>query len=168
MTVQTGADDGRATAPVQAGDFRIDPETGEVLNGSAGHGEDQVAELTRICVEAQRAMREQEQVYNAARAALQRILEETGRQSVQTAYGAPTLRSQLRRSGRPERVLDAVRRFELSRDQEQLIWQTATALDAKELEALAEAGALPGDAVAEIVELKTVSYVQLVPARAAR
>jgi hypothetical protein len=165
MTAERGAHGGRDLAPVQAGGFSIDPETGEVLGGGSARGEDQVTELTRICVEAQRAMREHEQVYNAARAALQRILEESGRQSVRTAYGSPTIRSQLRRSGRPDRVPEAVRRFELSRDQEQLIWQTATALDAKELEALAEAGVLPADAVAEIVELKTVSFVQLVPAR---
>jgi hypothetical protein len=165
MTVETDASGGRAAVPVQAGDFSIDPETGEVLNGSTVYAEDQVAELTRICVEAQRTMREHEQVYNAARAALQRILEETGRRSVQTAYGSPTIRSQLRRSGRPDRVLDAVRRYELSRDQEQVIWQTATGLDAKELDALAEAGVLPADAVADIVETKAVSYVQLVPLR---
>jgi hypothetical protein len=162
MTIEAGARDGRVAAPIQAGEFRIDPETGEVLNGNPARDEDQVTELTRLCVEAQRAMREHEQVYNAARVALQRILEASGRQSVHTAYGSPTIRSQLRRSGRPDRVLDAVRRYELSRDQEQLIWQTATALDAKELEALAEAGALPADAVAEIVELKSVGYVQLV------
>ena len=160
MTVDTGAHGARTAAPVQAGGFSIDPETGEVLNGD-GSGEDQVTELTRICVEAQRAMREHEQVYNAARAALQRILEESGHQSVQTAHGSPTIRSQLRRSGRPDRVLDAVRRYELSRDQEQIIWQTATALDAKELAALAEAGVLPAEAVAEIVELKSVTYLQV-------
>jgi hypothetical protein len=155
---------GRA-APVRVGGLTIDAETGEVLSTSDAAEEDQVAELTRMCAEAQRAMREQETVYNAARAALQRILTESGRQSVTTAYGTPTIRRQTRRSGRPDRVLDAVCRYELSRDQEQVIWQTATGLDAKELDALVEAGVLPADAVADIVETKAVAYVQLVSAR---
>jgi hypothetical protein len=148
------------------GGLTIDPETGEVLSSSHGAEEDQVAELTRMCAEAQRAMKEQETVYNAARAALLRILTESDRQSVTTAYGTPTIRRQTRRSGRPDRVLDAVRRYELSRDQEQVIWQTATTLDAKELDALVEAGVLPADAVADIVETRAVSFVQLVPPRA--
>ena len=77
---------------------------------------------------------------------------------------APSIGAQTSRIGRPERVLDAVRRYSLSRDQEQLIWQTATALSAKDLEALAEAGVLPTDAVAEIVDVKPVSLDQTAPA----
>ena len=150
---------------VAAGELTIDPETGEVLGGATLAPEEQLAELARICAEAQRAMKEHEAVYNAARAALERLLTEAGRQSAPTPYGTPTLRNQQRRSGRPDRVIDAVRRFELSREQENLIWMTATALDPKELDALAQAGALPADAVAEIVETKTVSFLQLVPLR---
>ena len=77
----------------------------------------------------------------------------------------PSTGAETTRIGRPERVLDAVRRYSLSRDQEQIIWQTATALDAKELEALAEVGVLPAEAVAEIVELKPVKLDQMAPAR---
>jgi len=147
----------------QAGELSIDPETGEVIGWSAAAGEDQLTALARICAEAQAAMKEQEAVYNAARAALQRLLEESGRRAAPTPYGTPTLRTQTRRSARPDRVLDAVRRFELSREQEQLIWQTATALDAKELDALTQAGALPADAVEALVETKQVAFLQLVP-----
>jgi hypothetical protein len=150
---------------VQVGDLTIDPETGELLGTPTTADEDQVTYLTRMCAAAQRAIKEQEAVYNATRAALLRILAESGRPSVKTAHGTPTLRQQTRRSGRPDRVLDAVRRYELSRDQEQVIWQTATGLDAKELDALAEAGVLPADAVADIVETKAVSFVQLLAAR---
>lgn len=148
--------------------FSIDPATGEVLGGSAGSGDDQITELTRVCAEAQRVMKDQEAIYNAARAALERLLTESGRQSVTTAYGTPSLRRQIRRQGRPERVSDAVRRFELSQAQENLIWTCATALDAKQLDALAEAGALPADAIAEIVEAKTVAFLQVVPVRPPR
>ena len=55
-----------------------------------------------------------------------------------------------------------MRRYELSREQEQLIWMCATRLDAKELDALAEAGVLPVEAVAALIEAKTSSFVQVV------
>ena len=163
MTTESAA--AQPAAAVRVGELTIDPETGEVVGGSAGPGDEQIAYLARICAEAQQAMREQEATYNAARAALQRLLVESGRRSVITAHGTPTLRDQTRRSARPDRVVETVRRHELSREQEQLIWMTATALDAKELDALAEAGALPADAVADLIETKQISFLQLVPTR---
>lgn len=148
---------------VEAGDVSIDPATGEVVEWSGGAAEDEVTRLTRICAGAQRAIKEHESVYNAARAALERLLIDTGRRSVQTAYGTPSLRNQTRRTGRPERVLETARRYELSPQQESLIWTCATTLDAKQLDALVDAGALPADAVAEIVESKQVRFVQVIP-----
>jgi hypothetical protein len=161
MTTQDAA----APAPVQVGDLAIDPATGEVIGGAPGTSEEQLLYLTRIAAEAQRAAKEHEAVYNAARAALERLLRDAGRDAAPTPYGTPTLRNQVRRSGRPDRVIEAVRAYELSRDQEQLIWTCATALDAKELAALVEAGLLPREAVDDIVEVKTVSFLQLLAPR---
>jgi hypothetical protein len=143
----------------------IDPETGEVVGWSAAFASDEAEALTRICAEAQAVIKEQERTYNAARAALERLLVERGERSITTRYGTPSLRSQNRRSGRPERVVDTVRRFELSRDQEQLIWMCASALDAKELEGLVQAGLLPAEAVEDLIEVKTTTFVQVTAPR---
>jgi len=150
------------SALVQAGDLQIDPETGEVSGWSAATDTEQFAYLTRICAEAQAVIKAQEAIYNAARAALERLLLERGEQSVKTPYGTPSLRTRTVRDGRPDRVVEVVRRYELSREQEQLIWMCATRLDAKELDALAEAGVLPAEAVASLIEAKTSSFVQVV------
>jgi hypothetical protein len=151
--------------PPPATEVTIDPETGEVVGWSAAFAADEVEALTRICAEAQAVIKEQQRVYDAARTALERLLAERGERSVTTRFGTPSLRTQQRRSGRPERVVDTVRRYELSRDQEQLIWMCASALDARQLDELAQAGLLPGDAVADLIEAKTVSYVQVTPLR---
>lgn len=144
-------------------DVSIDPETGEVIGWSAAFAADEVEALTRICSEAQAVIKEQQRVHDAARAALERLLTERGQRSVTTRFGTPSLRVQNRRSGRPERVTETVRRYELSRDQEQLIWMCASALDAKELGDLAQAGLLPAEAVEDLVEVKTVSFLQVMP-----
>jgi hypothetical protein len=165
MTPSASTSAAPSSAPVHAHDLAIDPDTGELIGGTPSVGEDQLVFLTRIAAEAQRAIKEHEAVYNAARAALERLLVEAGREAATTPYGTPTLRRQVRRSGRPDRVIEAVRTYELSRDQEQLIWTCATALDAKELAALVEAGLLPREAVEDIVEVKTVSFLQVVAPR---
>lgn len=150
---------------VQAGEVAIDPETGEVVGWSAAVGTDEVEYLTRVCAEAKGVIDEQQRVYDAARKALEQMLLDRGAQSIRTPYGTPTLSTQNRRAGRPERVTEIVRRYELSRDQEQLVWMCATALDAKELDNLAQAGLLPAEAVEELIEVKTSSFLRIAPAR---
>jgi hypothetical protein len=147
---------------VQAGEVAIDPETGEVVGWSAAVGTDEVEYLARLCAEAKGVIDEQQRVYDAARKALEQILLDRGEQSIKTAYGTPSLSTQNRRTGRPERVAEIVRQFELSRDQEQLIWMCATALDAKELDDLAQARLLPREAVEELIEVKTISSLRFV------
>ena len=49
--------DDRGAAPVPAGGLLIDPETGEVLAGSAAGGESDFDQLTRVCREAQQRIK---------------------------------------------------------------------------------------------------------------
>ncbi|MGH2584076.1 MAG: hypothetical protein ACRDJE_04110 [Dehalococcoidia bacterium] len=152
-------DGGGDTVPV--GEIAIDPVTGEVIGWSAEYAGNQLSYLVRVCVEAQQAIKQHEAVHQAARAAIERLLTESGRQSVKTPYGTPSMQTQMRRVGRPERVAEVVQRHELSQRQEQLIWMCAGTLDAKELESLTEAGVLPAEVVEEIVEVKTTSFVRV-------
>jgi hypothetical protein len=58
-------------------------------------------------------------------------------------------------------VEEIVHRYELAREQIEQIWMCAASLDAKKLDALAEAGALPADAVQSMIDEKRTSYVQV-------
>ncbi|MGH2604190.1 MAG: hypothetical protein ACRDJ9_32990, partial [Dehalococcoidia bacterium] len=94
-------DGGGDTVPV--GEIAIDPVTGEVIGWSAEYAGNQLSYLVRVCVEAQQAIKQHEAVHQAARAAIERLLTESGRQSVKTPYGTPSMQTQVRRVGRPER-----------------------------------------------------------------
>jgi hypothetical protein len=157
-----GSDDERnGVARVAAGGLLIDPETGEVLSRADGTDESEFDQLTRVCREAQRQIKEAQAVLDAARAALLKLLSDEGLPSIRTPYGTAALVTKVTRAGRPERVEEIVRRYELAREQAEQIWMCATALDAKKLDALVEAGALPEEAVQDMVDVKTTSYVQV-------
>jgi hypothetical protein len=150
-----------AAAPVQVGGLVIDPGTGEVLSRPAGTTEGEFDQLTRICSEAQQTIREAQAVLDAARAALLKLLADEGLDSMRTPYGTASVRTRVTRAGKPERVEEIVRRFELAREQVEQIWMCAASLDAKKLDALAEAGALPAGAVEDMIDVKSTSYVQV-------
>lgn len=156
-----GRDQAESTPPVQAGGLVIDPATGEVLSRAAGAAEGEFEQLTRVCSEAQQTIREAQAVLDAARAALLKLLTDEGLDSMRTPYGTASVRTRVTRTGRPERVEEIVRRFELARDQVEQIWMCAASLDAKKLDALAEAGALPAEAVDDVIDVKSTSYVQV-------
>ncbi len=151
--------------PVQVGDLIVDPTTGEVVSRSAEVAESELETLTRVCAEAQATIKEATAIYDAARAALLKLLTEAGERSLPTRFGTPSLRTQVRRTGQPARVAEVVQRYELSREQAELIWMCAATLDAKQLDALAEAGLLPADALADLIEVKSTSYVIVAPIR---
>ena len=163
--------DGRGTAanetePVRVGDLIVDPTTGEVVSRpSDGTDESELETLTRVCAEAQATIKEATAIYDAARAALLKLLTEAGERSLPTRYGTPSLRTQTRRTGQPARVAEVAQRYELSREQTELIWMCAAALDAKQLDALAEAGLLPPEARNDLIEVKSTSYVTVAPLR---
>jgi hypothetical protein len=161
MVRSESTDDRGPVAPVSAGGLLIDPETGEVLAGSTPGGESDFDQLTRACREAQQQIKEAEEVLKAARAALLKLLSDEGLPSMRTPYGTASVISKTTRTGKPERVDEIVRRFELARDQVEQIWMCAASLDAKKLDALAEAGALPADAVQSMIDEKRTSYVQV-------
>lgn len=154
-------------AALKIGDLLIDEETGEVLEWPAGSGADRLAYLTRQCVEAQRAVKAWETALNAYRAAIGRLLDDAGIDSVRTQHGAAAIRNRTNRVGRPERVPDVADRYELRREQVEAIWQCAATLDAKRLLALSEAGAIPDDAARDLIDSKTIAYVQVTAARPA-
>jgi hypothetical protein len=157
----TDESEGGGAAPVKVGDLIIDPATGEVLSRAGASSESEFDQLTRVCAEAQRTIKEAQTVLDAARAALLRLLADEGLTAMRTPHGTASLRTRVTRTGRPDRVEEIVRRYELARDQVEQIWMCAATLDAKKLDALVEAGALPVEAADEIVDTRTVSYVQV-------
>lgn len=155
------SDEHGSTAPVLAGGLLIDPATGEVLSGSTPAGESEFDQLTRVCREAQQQIKEAEAVLTAARSALLKLLTDEGLPSMRTPYGTAAVITKTTRTGKPDRVEEIIDRFELAREQIEQIWMCATALDAKKLDALAEAGALPAEAVQSMIDEKRTAYVQV-------
>jgi hypothetical protein len=165
MVLGETSDDRDPAAGVLAGGLLIDPATGEVLAGSTPGAESDFDQLTRVCREAQQQIKEAEEVLKAARAALLKLLTDEGLPSMRTPYGTASVITKTTRTGKPERVEEIVHRYELAREQIEQIWMCATALDAKKLDALAEAGALPPDAVQGMIDVKSTSYVQVTASR---
>lgn len=156
-------DDG--VSAIRIDDLLIDEATGEVLEWPAGMRGERVEYLTRRCVEAQAAMKAWEVAYNAYLAALGKMLTDAGVRSIKTAWGTPSLRSRTDRRGRPERVPKVAARYELSPQQVQAIWMCASALDAKQIQALADDGVLPPEAADDLIEVKTFTWVVVMPAK---
>ncbi|MGD9894081.1 MAG: hypothetical protein AB7R89_11665 [Dehalococcoidia bacterium] len=155
------SDDRKPAVPVLAGGLLIDPATGEVLAGSTSGAASDFDQLTRVCREAQQQIKEAEEVLKAARAALLKLLTDEDLPSMRTPYGTASVITKTTRTGKPERVEEIVHRYELAREQIEQIWMCAASLDAKKLDALAEAGALPVEAVQGMVDEKRTSYVQV-------
>jgi hypothetical protein len=149
---------------IKVGDLVIDESTGEVLDWPAGTG-NRVEYLTKLCVEAQQAIKAWEAALNGYKHALGKLLDDEAVTSLKTGYGTPAWRTQNRTTGRPERVADVARAHELAPAQVDEIWRCATALDAKRLIALADAGAIPPSVAADLIDTKTSRFLVVTAAR---
>lgn len=141
------------------GDLLVDPATGEVLNRPVEPGESAFEYLTRVHAQAQQVIKEQEAVCAAAKAALAKLLDEAGLRSIKTQHGTPTVQTRIDSRGRPERVHEVAQRYELSPRQVAAIWECASALNGKQIQALAECGAIPVEAAGDLLDVKTITFV---------
>lgn len=152
---------------IKIGDLLIDLATVEVLEWPSELRGDRIEYLIQQLVEAQRAVKLWQDAVTAYKRALGKCLTEAGLTSIHTAAGVAAWRTRALRRGRPERVEAVAARYELSRDQVADIWTCASALDAKKLAALAEAGVIPREAVDDLVDVTVSRFVVVTPARPA-
>ncbi len=152
---------------IKIGDLLIDLATGEVLEWPRDLRGDRIEYLIQQLVEAQRAVKLWQDAVNAYKVALGRCLTDAGLISMHTSAGVAAWRTRTLRRGRPERVEAVAARYELNREQVAAIWACASALDAKKLAALAEAGVIPHEAVDDLIEVTVSRFVVVTPARPA-
>jgi len=145
---------------VKIGDIIIDEETGEILQLPEGIG-DPLEWLTHKANEANAASKAWKGIAGKYCNALGGLLTKAGVKSMRTQYGTPGHRTRVDRRGRPERLPQAVERYELSPSQQFAILGCASALDAKRLDALE---GVPTEAKEDLIDESVSSWVQISPA----
>jgi hypothetical protein len=139
----------------------IDEDTGEVLDAPDGAVANLTAFLTGRIVTASAAIKSWEDAKRGLSFALMRRLTDAGVNKIQTEQGTAQIVNTTREKGIPERAETAAAMFELSPRQLDAIMECASALDPKKLRALADAGALPKEAVDYLIERSESSYLRI-------
>ena len=138
----------------------IDEETGEILDLPDGAGEP-IAYLTARALAAKSASDEWERVYNIMRHSLGKLLKDAGLERLATEYGTPGWRSRKVDKAVLERLPEIVKAHELNAQQTALIFSCASTLNVGRLESLKMTGAMPPDAIEELIERGSTSWVQI-------
>jgi len=147
---------------VRVDDFIIDEDTGEVLELPENAG-DLVEFLTYREVELARGESAYKQARFLVKLALKRELEKLDLKSLQTQYGRPVIRSRTTRKGKMERFSQVTGDFELGVGQIDALLLTATSLDGRKLDALAEDGFVPREAIEALIEETHSEWLQVNP-----
>ena len=147
---------------VKVDDLIIDEDSGEVLELPEGAG-DKVEFLTYRLVELQRDMKAYEQPVFLLKLALQRELEKLDLRSLQTQYGRPVIRSRVNRKGKAERFVQVRTEYELSFGQANDILTCTSGFYPDKLDALAEKGIVPREAIEALIEETTSEWLQVNP-----
>lgn len=158
---------------VRLNDALIDPDTGEILS-EHDIGIDVLALQLK---DAQEQVKSWEQAVALLKLAIGKKLDDAHVKASETPYGVAVWRIQNRRSAKAENIQPLIGRFGLTMHDLSMLYQCATTLDPKQLDALRQAlidavpeGADPGGhpvvaAIDELIEQKTVAYVLLTPLR---
>ena len=147
---------------VKVDELIIDEDTGEVLELPENAG-DKAEFLTYRLVTLQEAERAYKQAIVLLKLALKRELEGLDLTSLQTQYGRPVIRSRTTRKGKVERLEKVRSDFELEDVEFAAIWRSATSFDAKALDALAESGFVPREAIEALIEETHSEWLQVSP-----
>lgn len=147
---------------IRVNDLIINELTGEVLELPQNAG-DKAEFLTYRLVELQNDERAYKQAIVLVKLALKRELESLDLKSLQTQYGRPVIRSRTTRTGKMERVRHISGDYELTNEQVVTILGCAASLDARQLDALAEYGTVPREAIEALIEEKTSEWLQVSP-----
>ena len=147
---------------VKVDDLIIDEDTGEVLELPENAG-DLVEFLTYREVELARGESAYKQARFLVKLALKRELEKLDLKSLQTQYGRPVIRSRTTRKGKPERIYRVLQDFELTAEQVDSLWHSASALDAKMLDHLADQFYVPREAIEALIEETHSEWLQVSP-----
>ncbi len=147
---------------VKVDELIIDEDTGEVLELPENAG-DLVEFLTYREVELARGESAYKQARFLVKLALKRELEKLDLKSLQTQYGRPVIRSRTTRKGIVDRIPKVVQESELSQQQVEYIYSSASALNPKFLDDLAGAGLIPREAIEALIEETHSEWLQVSP-----
>ena len=147
---------------VKVDDLVVDELTGEVLELPENAG-DKTEFLTYRLVTLQEAERAYKQAIALVKLALKRELEKLDLKSLQTQYGRPVIRSRTTRKGKVERAIAFIDSHELTHEQSDSIFDTATSLDAKKLDKLVAEGSLPLETIEALIEESASEWLQVSP-----
>lgn len=155
------------TDAVIVGEIFVDPESGEVLEIPAGVV-DLMEWLALQDLEAVENITGWEQRRAILKAKVKDQLARNGLQSVKTRFGTfRSVDSSTTETGQPDRVPEVVREFELGKEAELAIYQTAKTLDVKGLRALPVTMVPPVAREALIESAPKRGFVKRDPPRAA-
>ncbi len=147
---------------VKVDELIIDSDTGEVLELPENAG-DLVEFLTYRLVTLQEAERAYKQAIVLLKLALKRELEKLDLKSLQTQYGRPVIRTRTTRKAVVGKLHHVMPEYELSIEQVEAIFACASALDTRMLEALANDGSVPADAIEALIEETHSEWLQVSP-----
>ena len=147
---------------VKVDDLVVDELTGEVLELPENAG-DVVEFLTYREVELKRGEDAYKQARTLVKLALKRELEKLDLRSLQTQYGRPVIRSRVNRKGKAERFVQVRTEYELSFGQANDILTCTSGFYPDKLDALAEKGIVPREAIEALIEETTSEWLQVSP-----
>lgn len=162
MNTQNDTADHQVNA-VRVEDLIIDEDTGQILEMPDGVTGDLVEFLTYREVELARGESAYKQARFLVKLALKRELEKLDLKSLQTQHGRPVIRTRTTRKGLVERAAEVIDRYELSHEQSDAIFDTATSFDAKKLDFLADTGVFPREAIEALIEETHSEWLQVSP-----
>lgn len=160
---------------IRAGELLIDEDTGEILS-EQDPGLDELCRLLKDGTEQEKVWK----AYNGAlKSAVGRKLDDAGLQRALTPYGAPMFRSRTTRSAPLDRLDELIEKYGLTDVDVEQLRLCATELDPKKLDELRAAeleeidevrngGSYEPplvDVVDELIQVRTSTWVQLMPLR---